>query len=811
MLLNGEWNCKGLGPDGEELFLSANVPGCVHTDLLKNSPINDIFYRDNAESVQWIERWDFTYTKTFFVDYLEENAFIIFEGLDTYCDIYLNGFKIGSADNMFIPHEYCVDNIIHQGENTLEVRFFSPIKMTKDLPPRPAAFTSERLYTRRIQCTYGWDWVGRFVTMGIFRDVRLEFRKPNSISSAYVYTKNINPYSAQIALEANISNLIIDLDDILITILDPDENQIYAKKRRILDAAIYETIDIPTPRLWYPIGYGEQPLYTLVLATSNSTQRIKFGIREVTVLQIEDTPDSEYYKKCCELRQLKHLQQWDHNESFSGFIVLVNGVKIMCKGANWIPCEPFPSAETPEKIEKLVFLAADAGVNMLRVWGGGIFEQPAFYDACDKMGILVTQDFLMACGSYPEEDDYFIEQLKKESKAAALALRNHPCLAWWSGDNENALSGNENILNYSGRRAAFEGIAPVIRQYDPYRLFFPSSPYGGIPYASATKGTTHNTQFLGSIFEYILKSDFADFREYLSQFLARFNAEQPILGMPFISSLRKFLTNDDIFGENTYMLEYHTKNNPYLGEFTIFNYVDMMTRKLFGEYKDGVDRVFKMQHLQCEWVRISMELYRRNKWFSSGIIYWMFNDCWPAAVSWSIIDYYGKPKPAYYAFKRGAKPVIAAIDEKNGKRSVYVCNDSLKSVSGKGEIYLLNTKSNQIIWSQPFEFSVRENISEKVLEFDSRDILKLETKETILICDINGDFGSDRAFFVSSSYRNKDFGNGKLIILEQTAEYITVTADGYVHIAVLDVPYILEDNCFPLLKDEVRKIKIINR
>jgi beta-mannosidase len=124
MLLNGEWNCKGLGPDGEELFLSANVPGCVHTDLLKNSPINDIFYRDNAESVQWIERWDFTYTKTFFVDYLEENAFIIFEGLDTYCDIYLNGFKIGSADNMFIPHEYCVDNIIHQGENTLEVRCF---------------------------------------------------------------------------------------------------------------------------------------------------------------------------------------------------------------------------------------------------------------------------------------------------------------------------------------------------------------------------------------------------------------------------------------------------------------------------------------------------------------------------------------------------------------------------------------------------------------------------------------------------------------------------------------------------------------
>lgn len=809
MLLSGKWDCKGYGPNGEELCFSGTVPGCVHTDLIKSKLISDIFYRDNADSAQWIENWDFTFTRTFSVDKIEENAFIVFEGLDTYCDIYVNDMKIGPADNMFIPHEFRVDNAIRCGENTIEVRFFSPIKKTKDLPPRPAAFSWQRVYTRRIQCTYGWDWVGRFVTMGIFRDVRLEFRKANRISSSYIYTKNINPYSAQMSLEVNIDDIIVDQDDLLITILDTNGQQIFSKKRRILESTIYETIDIVAPQLWYPNGYGKQPLYTLILESINSTHQVTFGIREVVVLQIEDAPNSQHHRTCCEIKESQHLKQWDHNDSFSGFILLVNGIKIMCKGANWVPCDPFPSAETPQKIEHLVSLGADAGVNMLRVWGGGIFEQQAFYDACDKMGILVTQDFLMACGSYPEEDDCFIEQLKKETKVAAIALRNHPCLVWWSGDNENAVNGNENILIYSGRRAASEGIAPVLRQFDPYRLFFPSSPYGGKPFASATKGTTHNTQFLSEFFAYILNSDYTDYREHFSLYLARFTAEQPILGMPFISSLQKFMTDEDIFGDDTDILEYHTKNNPGLGALSIFNYIDIMTRKLFGEYKDGADRIAKMQQLQCEWVRLSMELFRRHKWFSSGIIYWMFNDCWPAANSWSIIDYYGMVKPAYYAFKRCAKPVIASIDEKDGRFTVTVCNDSLKNVSGQGELYLLNTKSNERMWSRSFKFEVGENVSAGVLEFSRADISELDTKETILLCDICGEFGSDRAFFLSSPYRDKDFGRGTVKILERTTEYIKITANEYVQMVVIDVPYLLEDNCFPLLKNEVRKLKIL--
>lgn len=155
MLLNGNCNCKGYGPGGKEISFSATVPGCVHTDLLNNKLIDDLFHRDNAENVQWIENLYFTFTKTFNIDKVEENAYLVFNGLDTYCDIYLNNTKIGSADNMFIPHEFCVDNVLAQGDNIIEVRFFSSIKTTNDLPSRPAAFTSERVYTRRIQCTYG--------------------------------------------------------------------------------------------------------------------------------------------------------------------------------------------------------------------------------------------------------------------------------------------------------------------------------------------------------------------------------------------------------------------------------------------------------------------------------------------------------------------------------------------------------------------------------------------------------------------------------------------------------------------------------
>ena len=803
--LNGVWKLSGTDATGKNLCLEGKVPGCVHTNLIAAGLLTDLFWRDNSKTCQWIENQNFTYSKTFFVENPESNAWLEFDGLDTYCDIWLNGQQIGSGDDMFISYELPVDGVLQPGENLLEVRFRSPIAEVADRPLRSGAFTRERMHTRRVQCTYSWDWVDRFVTMGIYRDVRLTFRKPNELDHAYLFTKNINPFSAQMQLELAFRDFVEQDDVVSLEIRNPDGIVCFRKKRTILQPTMLEYIDIRNPKLWYPAGYGEQPLYVLKITTPNSEKTISFGIRQITILQIEDEPGSREAELCRKLKEIPHLADRDRNESTACFTVLVNGIKIMCKGGNWVPCDPFPSEESPEKIRRLLELAVDGGVNMLRVWGGGIFERDEFYDECDRLGLLVTQDFLMACGNYPEEESWFIEALQKEAKHAALRLRNHTCLAWWSGDNENATEGNENITTYPGYRAASFGIGPVLTKLDPQRYFLASSPFGGMPFSSFTRGTTHATYFLGTFFQYVRESDFKDYRSYFSTYLSRFNAEQPAMGMPFVSSLRKFLTDEDIFGDDTAMSEFHTKNNPGLGAVTLYGYVELLAQKIFGEFTSGEDRVRKMQMLQCEWIRLTLELYRRNKWFSSGILYWMYNDCWPAANGWSIVDYYAMPKPSYYMFKRCAKPVIASLEQEGTELRVYVCNDSLEPVSGTGKVYLYDFREDREVMATDFEYRVDANTSSRVLTVNYADMAAQMTKSTVILCDIP----DDRAFLIPDRYQDLDLIYGEAKILEKTENSVTITADSFLPFAMVDVPAILDDNCMPLKKGEVKTLKMI--
>ncbi len=804
--LCGAWELYGTDTDDKSFVCAGTVPGCVHTDLLAAGIIPDPFWRNNSQKIQWIENQNFRYVKYFDVDAVSPNAYLEFDGLDTYATILLNGKTLAQVDNMFTPFSFCADGILHAGENVLEVCFRSPIKEVEGLPPREAAFTQERINTRRMQCTYSWDWVDRFVTMGIYRPVRLCFREPNEIDSVYLYTHDINPYSAQIKLEVTFRDFFLCGDTLRMEIKDPAGLTVFAKERVILTERMDEYIDLPSPSLWYPNGYGEQPLYTILLATQSCTKSMQFGIRKLTVLQEEDTEGSENRKIALKLQQEAHLQFHERNKQTSSFAVLVNGVKIMCKGANWVPCEPFPSNETPEKITRLLELGAHAGVNMLRVWGGGIFERDEFYNECDRLGILVTQDFLMACGTYPEDEQWFLDALRREARAATLRLRNHPCLAFWSGDNENAVLGSENRTDFPGYRSAALALEPTVTSLDPARRFFPSSPYGGDCYASATRGTTHNTSFLGALFQYIMGTDMKDYRDHLSRYLSRFCAEQPVFGMPFVSCLQKFLTDEDIFKDSEGMLEFHTKNNPFLPK-SLFGIVQEMTEKIFGAYQNGADRIRKQQMLQCEWTRLSLELYRRNKGFSWGIIYWMFNDCWPAAGGWSFLDYYACPKPAYYTFRRCAKPVIASIEEKCGALSVHICNDSLQAVQGHGKLYLYNFAADTALISKEFDFSVVQNTSQKVLECDCAEFFCKMSNTTVLLCDVEADGQRDTAFFIPERFCDLALEYADVRMMEETADTVTVTSDTFLPFAIIDVPYLLSDNCFVLKKGEVRTLK----
>ena len=805
--LNGAWQGEYRTEEGETFAFPATVPGCIHTDLLACKKIGDFYYRDNSKKVQWIENCDVTYRREFEVDAVESGAFLEFDGLDTYCEIYLNGRKVGEGHNMFVPHAFSVDGVLKAGTNRIEVRFFSPIRAVENKPALPGAFTTERLHTRRIQCTYGWDWVDRFVTMGIFRDARLVFRRPNTISGVYVTTEEILPGSAQIKVALTLSDFIQNGDALSLTVLDPDGKTVFSKSRALLDASLEEWIDLPDARLWYPIGYGEQPLYTLTVKTPAGETSVRFGVRRITLRQLVDRPGSREEAMCRTIQAQPFAIGKDNNETTSGFTVFVNGTPVFCKGADWVPCEPFPSAETPEKITRLLETSRTCGVNMIRVWGGGIFERDEFYDECDRLGILVAQDFLMACGTYPENEEEFLDELKREARAGAMRLRNHACLAFWNGDNENAVYGNENKTDFPGYRAA-KVIAPILSELDPARRFLPSSPYGGDPYCSPTRGTAHSTFFLGAFFRYVRENDLSDWRDTMSQYLTRFNAEQPMMGMPFVSTLRRFLTDEDIFGDDQRMSEFHTKTNPSIKELTLFGHLDKMTEKLFGAYKSGEDRVAKMQLMQCEWVRIGMELYRRNKWFASGILFWMLNDCWPAANSWSLIDYYAVAKPAFYVFKRCAKPVIASLALSDGKLTVTVSNDGLVPVSGKGRLSLYDFGDEKDLLPTDFTYTVPANGAATVLSLDYAPFEKLLSRTRLPLCEIEtGDGETDRAFLVPARYADLDLDYRPLRVIGETPETVTVQADAFSPFALLDTPILLSDNAICLKRGEKRVLK----
>ena len=792
--LNGAWKGVCYNEDGSLDFkFGGTVPGCVHTDLIKENIIDyDLFYRDNTDKCQWIENRSFDYEISFTVDELSDKAELVFEGLDTYAEIYLNGEHLADTDDMFITHRIEVSGLLKKGENTLKVHFRSPVKEVEGRRALPGAFTTERLHSRRIQCTYGWDWVARYVTAGIFKDTYIELGDDFTVDNAYIYTVSIEGDAPQICFEVEFKNYEKG-EHITAEILSPEGEVVFSHKYYVKEKELKEHVNITGGRLWYPAGYGEQPLYTLRICG----KEFKFGIRTAVIHQIKDAVGGEYYNKALSIQSSPLGQVADRNTEFSGFKLHVNGIPVFCKGANWVPSEPFPSAENDQKITELLTLAKEANLNMIRVWGGGIFERQHFYEECDRLGIMTTQDFLMACGQYPEYDDYFINQLKKETEHAAKELRNHPSLMWWSGDNENAVRGWDDSEEYDGRTAIHLGIAPVLMRFDPMRRFMPSSPCGGEQYRSVTVGTSHHTNYLGSIHApYINKEDMADYKEFFEMFTSRFDSEEPTLGATTLPSLRRFMTDEDIF-ENDDMWLYHTKD---LGTPAVPNvhFADNFAFKVLGEPTDKKDKFFKRKYGQYEWVRVTMENFRRNKGYSNGEIYWMWNDCWPSAMGWTFVDYYCQPKACYYSFKRAAAPILLSMTKKDDNYDVYVISDEKDGVSGELTLYSLGKSGvkeigKEAVFAPAMVSTVVKSISRSVL-----------CEGEVLIAELKTKTETYRTF-----YRE---GNLPLIptdavkITEQTENSVTVTASDYVHAVELEGEYLFEDNYFSLLPGESKTV-----
>ena len=774
--------------------IAASVPGCVHTDLAAANIIGDLFWRDENNKYGWIEDRDWEYV-AFFNAEIENAKAIVFEGLDTYAEIYLNGKLLGKTENMFIPHRFDINGAIREKDNELKVIFRSPVKAVEGRPARKAAFTAERLYSRRVQCTYGWDWVDRFVTAGIYKPVYIAYDNGIDIESVYVYTDNVDKYSAQIVAEMCFEN-IEDRQMATVEIISPD-GECVASTRFFADMKkAVRRFDIANPELWYPAGYGKQPLYRFRLTVGNNTHEHSFGIRTLKIVQLADAEGSAAYNKALAAQETKSGKIYSKNEEFAGFFVVVNGVRVNCKGANWVPCEPFMSAESDEKIREIVRRTAEMGANFIRVWGGGVFERESFYDECDRCGMLVAQDFLMACGEYPEKEAWFIDELKKESEFAAKYLRNHTCLAWWHGDNENAVKGSDTQEDYIGRDSALLGIAPAIYEYDHTRQLLPSSPYGGETYASVTKGTAHNTNYIHLMFRYFLENDCKDYKEYLENYTARFISEEPVFGAVNRSSALKFMTEDDLLhDESEEMIYFHTKNNPGL-KTHLFKSISDFARKIFGEFEDGEDKFFKYKYIQYEWTRVVFENARRNLGYCDGMVFWMLNDCWPAFGGWSFIDYYNMPKQAFYAFKRLAKDVVGSVVKGENSYELYVSNDSDKAIPVSITARVLGSEKSAKLSVIAKAYSAKK----VALPFELSD-------RDVVICDLEYLGNKDRCF-----YKDTDLAitraDDKLCVVERSEDSITLKASAYIHALELEGEYMLEDNCFSMLEGEMRTVNM---
>ncbi|CAI6087031.1 beta-mannosidase [Cohnella sp. JJ-181] len=837
--LTGAWQLKGEGidPSGKEaaIAIDAQVPGHVHQDLLEAGLIADPGYRKQAEDCQWVEHWQWTYRRTFELERLEQGRPLLeFEGLDTYAEIELNGIRLARTDNMFIRYRFDISGLLRAGTNELTVRFRTVAEglAGKSYVGLGAAFTSERLFVRRMQCTFGWDWVGRLVSYGIWRPVRIVFEDVAAIDDLFVYTKALDACGASLAVAVETTGRTEEPLRLSLAIADPAGAIVWQAERRLNGGKLELTADLAEPELWWPAGYGGQPLYTFVAKLYDKSGLLDersraFGIRTVRIEQLADRTGSEEARMTALIRSQETERDanadnpdgmvWEANgeRPGSGFRLLVNGVPIFCKGANWVPCDPFPSRVSDSRYEHLLRLARDAGMTMLRCWGGGIYEPEPFWDWCDRLGIVVVQDFMMACGTYPESDRDWTASLTAEVEGAIRALRNHPSLVWWNGDNENGMFAGEEDPDYPGRAIAERITGRLCAELDPSRPFQPTSPYGGSTNNSFTIGTAHYTGALFEMFDVFRNTDLRDYRSYFAGLLSRFCPEFPMFGTPEVHTLQRMMNDEDLADPSYHMLEYHTKNHPGLKDFSLFRALATLADKLAPPAASTPEQIRRMSFVQHELTRLTVEAYRRNRHYAGGILFWMYNDCWPAS-GWSLVDYYGYPKGGYYGFKKAARPVIASIERnaKSGTYDCWVCSDMPEAIRGTGMLRILKLEGTAIdaaVWSRAFDFVVGAGLSAAAAAIPAGELDALLDDRHVLVMDIGGTFGEDRCVYFSGLPADMKLATSGLRVASHAggaeAGSVTVTADRYAKAVLLHGAYVFSDNYFDLLPGELRTIQ----
>ncbi len=700
---------------GKNEWLPASVPGTVHTDLLNNHKIEDPFYRLNEHDAQWIDKEDWEYKTVFSLDdsFLNRDCIVLdFKGLDTYADVILNGQKILSADNMFREWQVDVTDVLIEENNELHIVLRSPIVeglkkyeaqgyvipvSDNDLSELGQVEDGKKvsIYTRKAGYHFGWDWGPRLVTSGIWRPVFIRAWDKAEINDLQIVQHEVNndkaTFTAVFEIDAQKkgkANLSISNDGS--TLATSSVNLVPGVSTYSVD------FEISNPQLWWTNGLGKAHLYNLTGTLETGERKVsadtRIGIRTLELVREKDDEGTSFYFK-------------------------LNGHPVFMKGANYIPNDSFLPRVTEENYRKVVETARVSNNNMLRIWGGGIYEEDIFYDLCDEAGILVWQDFMFACAMFPG-DEAFLDNVRHEAIDNVKRLRNHPSIGLWCGNNEilaawkgwgweqaeRAKSEENADKIWKAYEDIFHKILPdVVKELDPQRSYWSSSPSSGegIP-ADLVNGDEH---YWGVWWG---KDPFVNYATHLPRFMSEYGFQS----FPEIATVRKYATPEDydIFSE---VMKSHQRSS--IGNGTIEYY-------MLQEYKHPKDFesfLYVGQVLQAEGIKFGLEGHRRAMPYNMGSLYWQINDVWPVA-SWSSTDYYQNWKALQYYVKKGFEQVLVSPYEEGIKFKVGIVNDRLEPINAELRLKLVGF-DGIVIWEDAYLIDIPANSSDDYFDVNRNE------------------------------------------------------------------------------------------
>jgi beta-mannosidase len=676
--LTGAWQFRQAGAPqrGDAEWLPATVPGGAHTDLLALGRIPDPFVGDNERRVAWVAEADWEYRYQFAVTpelLRQPHIWLVCDGLDTLATVALNGHVLGSTANMFRQYRWDVKPVLKAKGNELRIEFASAVNYAaqqqalRNLPGVSQAIPGGP-HVRKAPCQFGWDWGPQLPPVGIWKDIRLEGFSAARLADVHL-RQHHDDGEVEVDVEAEIETFGTDAGPLAlaVTITAPDGSHAEKTFEVSETSKVSARIPIPNPQLWWPNGYGEQPLYEVKVEVKAATK----AELEPSVSALTSALASASYQlglRTIELRQ--EPDEWGRSFTF-----VVNGVPIFAKGSNWIPADSFPTRITDEALEGLIRSAVQTHQNMLRVWGGGFYEEERFYDLCDRYGILVWQEFIYSCSIYPLDDPEFLENVRIETVENVRRLRHRASLALWCGNNEMEwgwVDWGWKGPEYQDLKAAYDRffhhtLAAWCAAEDPDHAYWPSSPSSDTPFEAP------NGQIQGDAHYWDVWHGRKPFTAYRDQY-PRFMSEFGFQALPPLATIRTYADEAD-WNMTSYIMEQHQKNAS--GN-------SLMVGQMLDTFrlpKDFESLVYLSMVLQAEGIRYGVEHWRRHMDRVAGTLYWQLNDCWPVA-SWSSLDYFGRWKALHYAARRFYAPVMLSIEDRPPEQGIYITSDLSESWEG---------------------------------------------------------------------------------------------------------------------------------